>query len=280
MTTELMVWNEDQIDLIKQQVCKGATDDELKLFLYTAKRTGLDPLARQIYAMRRYDNNLKREVMSIGTSIDGFRLIAERSGDYAGQVGPFWCGDDGVWVDVWLKSTPPVAAKLGVMRTKFKEPLYAVAMYSEYVQKYKDKETKQWKVTPMWSKMPTLMLAKVAESLALRKAFPQELSSIYTKEEFPSESDLEEVKQIQTQVEPIAFVAQSWVPSKDQLTRLFTIAATNGYTKPAASELLQARYGLASSKELTKEQYDDLCKYMEAYPVTKLDSGELDSEPT
>jgi phage recombination protein Bet len=159
----------DQVNLIRQTVGNDLSDLELSLFLNQARARQLDPLTRQIYAIKMQGR------LQIFASIDGLRIIAQRSGQYAGQVGPLWCGDDGEWTDVWLQQEIPAAAKVGVWRTGFVEPTWGVATFASFGKN---------KNTPTWKGMPDVMLAKCAESIALRKAFPDDLSGLYVREEF------------------------------------------------------------------------------------------------
>lgn len=177
-TCSSIVVDDERRRLWRDTFCKGATDQELDLFIAVCARTCLSPENRQIWAIKQWDKNLGREVLRAQTSVDGFRVIAERSGKYAGQLGPFWCDNDGVWVDVWLKPHPPVAAKVGILKTDWREPLWSVARWDSFAAK-----DKNGNLTNFWAKMPDLMLAKVAESQGLRRAFPNDLSGIYTKEE-------------------------------------------------------------------------------------------------
>ena len=186
MSTAMIQFNSSEIQLLKNTIAKGTTDDQLRLFVQVCRQLRLDPFARQIYAVVRKDK------MTIQTSIDGYRLLAQRSGEYAGQDGPFWYdATTKEWTDVWVEDYPPSAAKVGVFRKGFVKPIYAVARFDSYAVREYNPETRKMDgaLSNLWAKMPELMIAKVCEALALRRAFPAELSGIYTDEEMQQADD-------------------------------------------------------------------------------------------
>lgn len=177
-TKQHIEFTPDQVALIKSQVAPNATNDELKLFLYQAQRTGLDPLTRQIYCIHRGGK------MTIQTSIDGFRVIAERSGDYAGQSEPIFNEQDG----------KIISCSISVYRFRG-DVRYQASVGVAYMAEYDAGG-------PMWRKMPHTMIAKCAEALALRKAYPQDLSGLYTADEM-NQADYQPTEVIETNHKPV-----------------------------------------------------------------------------
>jgi phage recombination protein Bet len=185
----------EQIELIKATVARGATDDELKLFLYTANRTQLDPLTKQIHFIKRRVKNKQsgeyEEVGTIQTGIDGYRVVASRNG-LAGI-------EDAVFDAETEKHPNKASVTVYRMVGGVRVPFTASARWTEYAQTDRDGNP-----TAMWKKMPYLMLAKVAEALALRKAFPNDLSGVYTNEEMAqAESDQPEVAPVKYEVKRV-----------------------------------------------------------------------------
>ena len=144
----------------------NATAADLAIYFHVVRRTGLDPFARQIYMIER--NTKRGPQQTIQTGIDGYRLIARRAAGVEGYgyEDTLWADADGVWHDVWVSSGQPTAAKVTVVHHGHRYS--AVAHMAEYRQ-----------AGDMWTRMPANQLAKCAEALALRRAFPQDLSGLY-----------------------------------------------------------------------------------------------------
>ena len=181
-----MTWTTEQVKLLKDILAHKITDDELRLFKYVCMKTGLDPFMRQIHIVKRWDAGRKREVATFQTGIDGYRVIAERSCEYAGS-------DKSVFVYLTKKGVEKLKSQnLPVPQANLQSAAVTVyrivqgqrvgftatAYWDEYAQYGRNGE-----LTRFWSRMPRAQLAKCAEALALRKAFPANLSGLYTHEE-------------------------------------------------------------------------------------------------
>lgn len=195
MSSELTI-TQDQTDWTQQQVAAlktlGVSNDvtqaDLAIFLTQSKRTGLDPFSRQIYMIGRKQKtaNGYETKQTIQVGIDGLRAIAHRVAQQCHEVfsmsDTLWADKTGVWHDVWLSPEPPSAAKVSVKRGD--GVFSAVAIFKEYAPIYNGK------LSGMWSSKPALMIAKCAEALALRKAFPSDMSGIYTDDEMSRAEDV------------------------------------------------------------------------------------------
>jgi phage recombination protein Bet len=196
----LIEFDDEQVGLIKRTIAKGATDDELSLFLHQAKRTGLDPLAKQIY-FQKYNTKSGPQIAII-TGIDGYRLIADRTGVYAGNDEPVFDGRKKYnGVDVPVKATTTVWKFVGGQRVPFSASVYWDEYCPDPPRDYQ------------WKKMPHVMLAKCSEAAALRKAFPADLGNMYTAEEM-EQANLPQVTVIQADAKP-AQISRKPAPAPD-----------------------------------------------------------------
>lgn len=247
-------WTERQRAALEQLGVADAPAGDLAVFLHQAQRTGLDPFSRQIYLIKRWDGREKKNKWTIQTGIDGFRQRAEEHPQYAGQTPPQWCGDDGVWREVWPhRGNPPHAARVGVVRKDWPQPVYAVAHFWEYAQTTKDGD-----LTRMWSDKAAVMIAKCAEALALRKAFPRALSGLYIPEE--TQRDTVQADAVREDQAPAA--ALDWdaeitarAGNRDQLLDLHAEAKRQGISQEVLDRIVAA--GKAAADQVAEAEVLD-----------------------
>jgi phage recombination protein Bet len=162
----------EALKAVQAAIAPDLNPSELKLFAMVAYRSGLDPFARQIHAVKRQGK------VTFQTGIDGFRSSAERTGTYDGQDEPEFgpaCS---------CKEAPqphPEWARVTVYRIRNggRKPQSATAYWHEF----KPAPGQSGNGDQMWKKMPRNQLAKCAEALAFRKAFPYVLADVYAPEE-------------------------------------------------------------------------------------------------
>lgn len=162
---------DEQLDLIKSTIAKNATTDELKLFLYRCKELGLDPLKPGQIFFIKYGTGPGTIV--IGR--DGFRAKAASTGLHRGTKVGIIRDDKGICIGAWAE----------VYRKDWTEPAREEVSLAEYTTGRQQ-----------WAKMPTTMIKKVAEVAALRMAFPEHLSGMYSQEEMDQASPIKDAVQV------------------------------------------------------------------------------------
>lgn len=234
-------WSTEQVQLVKDTIAKSAdlTDNEFLLFIATCQRMQLDPLARQIHAVKRGGK------LSIQVGIDGFRAIADRTGKLAGNDDPVFEKHSAAKPEL---ADYPQKATVTVHKLVAGEPrpFRASARWAEY---YPGKGGPGF----MYRKMPYLMLGKCAEALALRKAFPAELGGVYVPEE------MAQARQGETSAPPENGPQEStWTPPTGTMEQLRKIGAAE--IIPIGNEGTKGR----PLGDLSQEHVDRLAKWVAA----------------
>jgi phage recombination protein Bet len=219
-------WTKSELQIIKKIYCSGCSEEEIKVFSHVCRHTKLDPFLKQIYAIPRKGG------MTIQTSIDGYRLIADRTGRYSpGRDSTYAYDEKGQLISAtsYIKKMTPDGTWHEISATA-------------YMKEYNPNQS-------VWRTMPHVMLAKCAEALALRKSFPNELSSIYTKEEM---QQCDVIKNDNIKFTPI--------PELQDLRELFN--QTTSEYKENFTKNLKTHFGIESFDEIPENLIVPLSRSM------------------
>lgn len=248
-----LVLDTERMELLRKSIANGAPQMEFELFVADCNRRGLDPFAKQTYLIKR-GNKWQQQ-----TSIDGYRLIADRSGAYAGSDEPVFDVED---------AEHPNRASVTVWKLVDGQrcPFTATARWSEYAVMtpvWDNSQRVGEKLSDMWSRMPYTMLAKCAESAALRKAFPQELSGLYTHEEMQQADSVqppaERMFQTVVSEREMEMIEEEQFDEREIANRrFFSWINKKGLSEDERRALHRIAYGVESAKELTAKQLDSL----------------------
>jgi phage recombination protein Bet len=168
--------SDEDIKVLKEGPLRLFNAADQNMFLHQCQITRLHPLTGQIWARpekEQMDKDGKYIKMLVITGIQGILSVADRSGVYDGSSPIEWCGDDGQWLDVWLKKEVPSAARATTWRKDHSRPEVAIVRWKAVANTTWDNPRN------FWVKMPDYMIGKCALAASLRKLFPNLLSGIY-----------------------------------------------------------------------------------------------------
>ena len=256
ITADQETWTPQQLAAL-QAIGIAAPPTDMALLLHHCQRTGVDPWARQIYLVSR--NTKNGVAYTVQMSIDGMRLAASRADERTGGGHSYeetlWCGSDGVWQESWLSTSPPLAAKVCVVRDGHRFPVVA------HLQEY---QPVNWEGRPtgLWGRMPALMLAKCAEALALRRAYAKDLSGLYTADEMaqsntaPHHQPTAQLPGGEEAVEQVRPARQATAPQLAEMRDLMAAVGMDGATALALAQEAAGKPELAAATELSAEEAD------------------------
>jgi|WetSurMetagenome_2_1015567.scaffolds.fasta_scaffold35825_7 phage recombination protein Bet len=150
---------------------------QVAIFARVCAERNLSPFSKQIHLVGRWNSKLNKNTYTHQVGIDGFRAIASRTGVFAGSDDCLY--DEGLnlyqMIDKGRKQ--PKTATMTVYKIVHgtRCPFTASISWDDYYPGEKQGF--------MWREKPFIMASKTAESVALRKAFPEDLSGLYTDEE-------------------------------------------------------------------------------------------------
>jgi hypothetical protein len=267
-----------ELDRLRDVIAPGADDAELGLFARVCAELGLSPFKDQIALVPRYSNKARRDVHKAQIMVAGRRTLAERTGELRGIDGPEWTGPRDArgnlaWSELWTGDGYPYAARVFVYRAEWVKPANGTVKWSEFAP---TKSDGSGKLLGLWPQMPSHMLGKTAESLALRRAFPDVINA-----------DVLEPFEDADDVGPAGTVADR--PAEAELAAAIAevpggvdayVPATSRALKLTQSEAHAVVGSLAADRRAAFLEAQGIADFGEVWPVAALEAAaELASEP-